>query len=172
MAERLSALFAGEETPLEPSPRIAMRPSRGDSPLKDAAVGACSILQQVREELQLRGYSPRTQQVYQNQIKRFLRWAGQPPMALTELTSVTAEAVRAYLLHLAQEEKASATSRNQARNAIKFLYAEVLREPDKVQDVPRAKEHRRLPAVLSREEVACLFAAVETLRGNIARFCW
>ncbi|MDE3090084.1 MAG: hypothetical protein KGJ80_11940, partial [Chloroflexota bacterium] len=63
MAERLSALFAGEDTTLEPPARIAMRPSRGDSSLKDPAVGACSILQQLGEELQLRGYSPRTRQV-------------------------------------------------------------------------------------------------------------
>jgi hypothetical protein len=45
------------------------------------------------------GYSPRTRQVYQGQIQRFLKGAGKPP------TAITAEEVRAYLLHLALEEK-------------------------------------------------------------------
>jgi len=116
------------------------------------------ILRQLADGLRLRGYSDRTLQAYQGQIGRLLRWVGKPPSA------IAAEDVRAYLLHLAQEGKASASSRNQARNAIKFLYAEVLQEPGKVEDVPRARERQRLPVVLSREEVVGLFAAVENLK--------
>ncbi len=91
---------------VEPSARIVVHPNRENSPLSDCAVATNAALQQVVEELQLRGYSPRTRQVYQNQIKRFLRWADKLPMA------VTAEDVRGYLLHLAQESHVATASRN------------------------------------------------------------
>ncbi len=91
-------------------------------------------------------------------MERFLRWIGKTPEA------ITADEVRAYLLHLGQDGKALASYRNQALSGLKFLYKKMLKEPDKVKGVPRAKEPRRLPAVLSGKEVIRLFAAVENLK--------
>lgn len=81
------------------------------------------VLQRVREELQLHGYSPKTIQAYRGQIERFLKWVGKLP------TAITGEEVR-LLAPPSPRGIVSAASRNQARAAIKFLYVEVLREPD------------------------------------------
>ena len=145
MVDRLLGLFAGEEVEIDPALRSASDPIQ-------------ETLNAVEDELKLRGYSPRTRKAYRGQVGRFLRWVGKRPEV------ITAAEVRAYLLHLAQEDRVSASYRNQALSALKFLYEDVLREPQKVKGVPRAKAPRPLPVVLSREEVTRLFAAVENLK--------
>ena len=56
--------------------------------------------------------------------------------------TVTAEEVRAYLLHLAEDVGVSASYRNQAISALKFLYRRVLRRPELLSAVPRRKSAR------------------------------
>ena len=68
----------------------------------------------------------------------------------------------AFLSHLANEGRVGASTQNQALNALVFLYREVLHiDLGDFGDFARAKRPKRLPAVLSRQECAGLFAAME-----------
>ncbi len=79
------------------------------------------------------------------------------------LQPVTAEArrddVRAYLLHLVQK-KVSWSSYNQTLGALRFLYEVTLGRKDVLERIPFPKQPKRLPVVLSLEEVTRFLAAV------------
>jgi site-specific recombinase XerD len=65
------------------------------------------------------------------------------------------------LTHLAVDLKVAASTQNQALNAILFLYREVLHQPiDEDIKITRAKRPKRLPTVLSKEEVCRLLNAI------------
>ncbi|MEF8728924.1 MAG: phage integrase N-terminal SAM-like domain-containing protein [Accumulibacter sp.] len=72
----------------------------------------------------------------------------------------------AYLLHLIRDRKLAYASVNQASCALRFLYRRVLGRPEAGFDIPMAKVPKRLPQILSREEVARLIDAARTLRGR------
>jgi integrase/recombinase XerD len=76
------------------------------------------------------------------------------------------EEVQAYLLHLIRDKKLAYASVNQASCAFRFLYRRVLGRPEAGFDIPMAKVPKRLPQILSREEVARLIDAARTLRGR------
>jgi site-specific recombinase XerD len=81
------------------------------------------LLDQVSDVARFRHLSLRTEQAYRNWIKRFILFHGkQHPRDLG------AEAVRAFLTHLAVNEHVSASTQNQAFNALLFLYREVLQQ--------------------------------------------
>src|SRR6476661_8813341 len=117
-----------------------------------------TLLAAVRLELRTRHYSRRTEQAYVAWIRRYVRhYRGRHPRELDE------PEVRAYLGHLAVEQKVSASTQAQALAAIQFLYRDVLRRPiGFVTGVPRAKKREHLPVVLTRGEVRAL---IEQLRG-------
>lgn len=101
--------------------------------------------------LRFRHMSYRTEQAYLHWIKRFAFWCRDHAEGGHE------DKVRAFLTHLAREREVSASTQNQALNAIVFLYKHVLRE--EVGDFSGfhpARQPRRLPVVLSRDEVARL----------------
>jgi site-specific recombinase XerD len=111
------------------------------------------LLQQVRQAIRARHYSPRTEDTYVHWIKRFIFFHDKrhpAEMAETEIAR--------FLSNLATESHVSASTQNQALNAILFLYREVLRKPIRYVDgVIRAKRPRRLPVVLTKEEVREVF---------------
>jgi integron integrase len=117
-----------------------------------------NLLERVRSELRVRHYSFRTEQAYSHWIRRFLTFH-----ELKEPAKLGARAVRAYLDYLAKIRKVSASTQNQALNAIVFLYHQVLGlDPGEFGDFIRAKRPKRLPEVLSSNEVKRLF---ESLNG-------
>lgn len=107
------------------------------------------LLDQVRQVCRTRHYSIRTERAYVNWIKRFILFHGkQHPLDLNE------QHVRAFLIYLANERQVAAATQNQALNAIVFLYRRVLHQAlGDIEPFDRAKRSRRLPVVLSREEV-------------------
>jgi integrase/recombinase XerD len=117
------------------------------------------------EDLQIRGYSPITQKVYLWAVTQLARHFHQSPDLLTP------EQLRAYFLHLAQrvnrQELASATLR-QALAGIRFLYVRTLARPWPILDLPRPRRGKRLPVVLSQEEVRSILAVV---RVPVYRAC-
>jgi integrase/recombinase XerD len=116
------------------------------------------LRQRLIEDLRLRNYSPRTIETYVGAVARFAQHFGRSPAVLGP------EEVRAYQLHLVQHEHASWSRFNQAVCALRFLYRVTLGRPDVVQMVPYGKRPKTLPAVLSREEVLRLFAALPHTR--------
>lgn len=104
---------------------------------------------QVRDLLRRRHYSYRTEQVYLYWIRHFLYFHDKRhPQEMAE------REVAAFLTHLAVERRVSASTQNQALNAILFLYKQVLgRDIGLFQGVVRAKRPERLPVVMTPMEV-------------------
>ena len=108
----------------------------------------------------LRGFAPRTQEAYCDAVVALAKHYHRPPEALS------AEQLQSYLLHLITEKKLAYASVNQASCAFRFLFGTVLRWPGVRFDIPMAKVPKRLPQILSREEVVRLIEAAATLRGR------
>ena len=112
------------------------------------------------DAMALRGLAPRTQDAYLHWIRRLVKFSRVAPDQLT------AEQVRAFLLDLIQERKLSFSSFNQALNAARFFFLEVLRKPFVVEGLRFQRPARILPVVMSDEEVRRLLAAAVSLRDR------
>ncbi len=119
-----------------------------------------SLREQMTEAMVLRGFAARTQEAYLAAVVALAKYYRRPPDALT------AEQLQSYLLHLISEKKLAYASVNQASCAFRFLFGTVLRQPEVRFDIPMAKVPKRLPQILSREEVSRLIGAARTLRGR------
>ena len=115
------------------------------------------LLDQVRQAIRTRHYSPRTEETYVSWIKRFIFFHNKRhPVEMSE------KEIAQFLSSLASESHVSASTQNQALNAVLFLYREVLRkEIGYVNGVVRAKRPKRLPVVLTRQEVRSILALLE-----------
>jgi len=107
------------------------------------------LLDQVRQAIRTRHYSYRTEKAYVHWIKRFIFYHNKRhPAEMGEAE------IAAFLSSLASESHVSASTQNQALNALLFLYHEVLEKKiGLIEGVVRAKRPRRLPVVLTKEEV-------------------
>lgn len=121
------------------------------------------LLDQVSDVARFRHLSLRTEQAYRNWIKRFILFHGkQHPRGLG------AEAVRTFLTHLAVNGHVSASTQNQAFNALLFLYRQVLQgEAPKIEGVERARHSRRLPVVFTKAESSAVIAQMNGARRLI-----
>jgi integron integrase len=122
------------------------------------------LLDQVRDKMRLKHYSIRTEQAYLDWIKRFVVFSGKRhPRDMG-----TAE-VEAFLTHLAVDRKVAASTQNQAKSALLFLYKEVLgAELPWLEKVEQAKAPKRLPVVLTREEVQEVLVRLEGTNWLVA----
>ena len=112
------------------------------------------------EAMVLRGFSPRTRESYLACVRALAKHYWQPPDVLD------GPRIQAYLLHLITERKLAYASVNHAACAFRFMFGTVLRKPEVRLDIPMAKVPKRLPQILSREEVTRLIEAAATLRGR------
>lgn len=114
------------------------------------------LLDMVRRQIRVRHYSIRTEQAYLGWIRRFILANGKRhPRTMGEAE------VSAFLSSLATDGNVAASTQNQALSALLFLYRQVLGiELPWMEQVVRAKRPRRLPVVLSPDEVSRLFAAM------------
>ena len=115
------------------------------------------LLDQVRAVLRSKHYAWRTEQAYVDWVVRYVRFHH-----LRHPRELGADAVAAFLTHLAVEGQVAAATQNQARSALLFLYREVLGlDLPWLNDVVRAKRSVRIPVVLSRDEVAALLRQLD-----------
>jgi integrase/recombinase XerD len=112
------------------------------------------VLDRVRRELLLAGYSPRTRKVYLGHLRRFLAWveartpAGAPP------PRIDAALARAWLVHRIEVDGISRSSHAQIVSALRVLLVRILRTEALPDRIPLPRKERPLPKVLSRGEVA------------------
>lgn len=107
------------------------------------------LLGQMREALRARTYSPRTEQSYVMWIRRYVQFHD-----LRHPDEMGEAEINAFLTHLAVKRKVSASTQNQALSALLFLYRHVLhRDIGELGEVIRARRPRRLPVVMTRDEV-------------------
>jgi integrase/recombinase XerD len=118
------------------------------------------LRRRMEEELRLRGYSPVTLKAYVGAVKNFSLFHGRSP------DQMGAEEVRAYLLHLVDEKRLAPPSINQALAGIRFLYINVLGRPCDVGQVVYQKRKKKLPVVLSEQEVIQLLDAAADLKDR------
>ena len=111
------------------------------------------LRQRLIDDLRLRNYAPRTITTYVAAVAHFAKHFGQSPERLD------AEHIRQYQLHLLSQG-VSWSRFNQAVCALRFLYRVTVQRPEPLPVLPYGKKPKTLPAVLSPDEVARLFAAV------------
>lgn len=117
---------------------------------------APKLLEGMRNEIRVRHFSLRTEEAYLGWIRRFFAFHRTHPRDLE------AEGVNRFLTHLAVKENVAASTQRQALSAILFLYRNVLRtEPPWLDDVVRARRPKRLPTVLSKQEVTAVLACLD-----------
>ena len=121
------------------------------------------LLEQVRRGLRIRHYSCRTEIAYCGWIRRFVLFHGRRhPSMMGE------EHIAAFLNHLANTGGVSASTQNQALHALLFLYRQILkRDIGLVPGVAPAKRGRRLPVVLSVNEVRSILSRMK----GVPRLC-
>jgi len=138
------------------SPGGAFRPpSAAPAPTATpAATPQPRLLDQMREALRSRHYSPRTEQSYCHWVKRFVLFH-----RLRHPSELAEPEINAFLTHLAVKESVSASTQNQALSALLFLYRHVIgREVGDLGDLIRARRPLRVPVVMTRDEVKAVLA--------------
>lgn len=115
------------------------------------------LLDRVRERMRRLGMAKRTEEAYVGWIRRFILANGK-----RHPDTMGQREVEAFLTLLAARGNVAASTQNQALAALLFLYREVLgRELPWMDDIRRAKRPRRLPSVLTADEVARVLAEME-----------
>ena len=110
------------------------------------------LLDQMRAKIRFKHYSIRTEQTYVDWARRYILFHGK-----RHPKDMGAAEVEAFLTHLAVERKVSASTQNQARSALLFLYKEVLGiDLPWLDGVVAAKKGKRLPVVLTQHEARTL----------------
>lgn len=112
------------------------------------------LLDRVRAMLRMKHYAYSTEQTYIHWIVRFIRFH-----QLRHPEQMGRADIEAFLTHLAVDEHVTASTQNQARSALLFLYRHVLAVPlDSIEPIVTARRSRHVPVVLTRAEVNAIFA--------------
>jgi integron integrase len=126
--------------------------------------GKPRLLDQMRDRIRLKHYSIRTERVYCEWVKRFIRFH-----RYRHPQEMSAAEIEAFLTDLAVRRNVSASTQNQALAALLFLYKEVLDlDLPFLADIVRAKKPQRLPVVLATDEVRSVLARLD---GEIGLVC-
>ena len=113
------------------------------------------------EDMTVRNMSPSTQQSYIKAVAKFSRYFGKSPARLG------LEDVRAFQVHLVSKG-ISWSGLNQTVCALRFFYGVTLGAAEIPERIPHAREPRKLPVVLSAEEVTRFLEAVSGLKSRVA----
>lgn len=118
------------------------------------------LLDQVRDRLRTKHYAYRTEQAYVDWVRRYILFHQK-----RHPRDMGGPEIESFLTYLATERNVAASTQTQALCALLFLYKHVLNVELPALDAVRAKRPKRLPVVLSRNEVRCLLDAVSGARG-------
>jgi integrase/recombinase XerD len=121
-----------------------------------------SLRQRLTQDLQLRGYADRTVEAYVRAVAQLAKFYHRSPDRLCE------EQVRQYLLHLSTVQKVARGTHTIALCGIKFFYQQTLGQAWTVLEVARPKRTKKLPVVLSRDEV---WRILDAVRIDAYRVC-
>ena len=119
------------------------------------------LRQRYLQDLQLRNYSVKTQQVYVECVSLFARHFRRSPEHLGP------EEIRAYQLYLIQEKQVSWSRFNQTVCALRFLYGTTLGKDWIIKHLPFPHKETRLPVILSPAQVSSLLQAISNPRHRM-----
>lgn len=126
------------------------------------------LLDQMRDLIRLRHYSIRTEDAYLYWVRRYIRFCG-----LRHPRECGPAEVTGFLTRLATEGQVAASTQNQAKSALLFLYREVLQcQLPWLEGVESAKRPARLPVVLTEAEVRRLLAETSGTSGLVLRILY
>ena len=150
------------------NPNQGLIPTNVTSPNSDDQPARPRLLAQVRARIRYKHYSYRTEQAYVGWIRQYIHFHG-----LRHPRELGAPEIEGFLNHLANERNAASSTHNQALSALLFLYGEVLDvELPWLGEIARPKRPRRLPVVLTREEVRMILAQLEGTYSLMARLLY
>ena len=130
------------------SESLYVPPKEVDLP-KTSGADWTQVFTELKKSIKIRHYSPKTLKAYSGWTRKFQTFLKSKDPSL-----VTTDDVKEFLSWLATEQNISASSQNQAFNALLFLFRNVFnKEFGRVDGIVRAKRRRYIPVVLSREEV-------------------
>ena len=116
------------------------------------------------EDLQIRNYSASTIDTYVACVAHFAKFFGKSPELLSS------EHIRQYQLYLVKEKNASWSLLNQTVCALRFLYRETLKKGLVIDHIPYAMKPRKLPDILTPQEIAKFFSQIENWKYSTRRF--
>ncbi len=153
----------GASVALNP-PRAGEGGEPGSARPELAGAATLPLLERVRREARLRRLSLRTESAYLGWIRRFIFYFDR-----RHPRELGVDEISIYLTDLAVDHAVSPSTQNQALAAILFLYREVLRvDLGAIPDVVRATRPKKLPTVLSRQEMRLLLAELEGQAALVA----
>jgi site-specific recombinase XerD len=117
-------------------------------------------LKRLETDIRLRGLSASTLDVYTNSVRIFLEHIGKPVEQIDELD------IRVYLLHLIEERGLQPKTVNLYGSAIRFFFAVTLNRTLNYLQIPRFKEPKKLPDLLSRADVSGIFSVTHNLKHS------
>ena len=145
------------------TPPLAARQTR-----HEYGVHPLRLLDQLRDVIRLKHYSLRTEDAYVHCAKRFVHFC-----SLRHPRECGATEVTAFLSHLASAGLVSASTQNQARSALLFLYKEVLHcDLPWLEGIESAKRPARLPVVLTEDEVRRLLIQTNGTSGLVLKLLY
>ncbi|OIO31719.1 MAG: integrase [Nitrospirae bacterium CG1_02_44_142] len=158
--EKIFEAFKGEEIHLAPELQAKLSiPSlakRGEGRFSDKKLSATPF-DDLKRELLSRKYSYKTVKGYLYYNRDFLNFIRKEPSGINDSD------IKDYLLHLAEERQSATSTLNQAINALKFYYGSMLKKKF-VYEVRRPRKDKKLPIVLSKEEVAKILSSVDNIK--------
>ncbi len=116
-------------------------------------------LQKMRREMRLRRKALETERAYAGWASRFIRHCGSD-----DLRQFGEREIKSFLTQLAVEGNVAPNTQNQAKSALLFLYQQVFQRELAFLDAVSADKPKRLPVVLSREEIARVWPHFKGLR--------
>jgi site-specific recombinase XerD len=117
-----------------------------------------SIIQAATTDLKLAGYSPRTVEAYSYHVKKFIEYFKKDPIMISE------DEIKQYFLFLKYKKKLSGSASAQAISGIKFMYQKTLDMDFKVFGIVKNPRGKKLPVILTREEVSKVLNSIRILR--------
>lgn len=117
-----------------------------------------ALRKQMDGDLVVRGMSVRTREAYLGAVAGLAKHYGRTPDRISE------QEVQDYLLYLIEQRKLAWSSCNIVFQGLKFFYRVTLKRSAAQFDIPRARQPQKLPAILSREEVAALIGKTLNLK--------
>jgi integrase len=126
------------------------------------------LLDQVRERARYLHYSLRTEKAYLYWVRLFVRWHG-----MRHPRDMGSAQVESFLTMLATQRHVSSSTHNQALSALLFLYKEVLGvDLPWLNGLQRPAYTRRIPTVLTRDQVGALLSAMDGTIALVARLLY
>ena len=123
------------------------------------------LLERVRHAIRMKHYSIRTEQAYVSWVKRYILFHNKRHPAMMGKAEI-----EGFLTHLAMDLEVSASTQNQAFNALLFLYRQVLgKELAETINARRAKRPKRIPTVMTKDEVKGVLNAMSGTHQLMAK---